>query len=47
MFKVAGRSFVMAQAPDIVKGAATDHLEMYSSQGGGVAEAIQKIWGAV
>lgn len=47
MFKICGRSFAMAQATPPVKDAATDHLEAHTSQGGGVAEAIQKVWGAV
>jgi len=39
MFEAAGRSFVMAQAPERVKKAATDRLEASASTGGGVAEA--------
>jgi Cof subfamily protein (haloacid dehalogenase superfamily) len=39
MFQAAGRSFVMAQAPEQVKEAATDRLEADTSTGGGVAEA--------
>jgi HAD superfamily hydrolase (TIGR01484 family) len=39
MFAAAGRSFVMAQAPEIVKAAATDRLRADASTGGGVAEA--------
>lgn len=45
MFEVAGRSFVMAQAPEHVKAAATDRLEAHGSTGGGVAEAIARAWG--
>lgn len=40
MFKLAGRSFAMAQAPDVVKQAATDVLRSSSATGGGIAEAI-------
>ena len=47
MFKRAGRSFVMAQAPKIVKAAATDELEAHASRGGGIAEAIRRAWGKV
>ena len=39
MFEVAGRSFVMAQAPEEVKVTATDRLTADSSSGGGIAEA--------
>ncbi len=39
MFEAAGRSFVMAQAPEDVKQAATDRLNADSSTGGGIAEA--------
>ena len=42
MFRVAGRSFAMGQAPDAVKAAATDHLEATSSSGGGIAEAARR-----
>lgn len=45
MFQAAGRSFVMAQAPQAVKDAASDRLEAHAAQGGGVAEAIRKAWG--
>jgi len=44
MFEVAGRSFAMAQAPDDVKSAATDLLEADGAVGGGVAEAIRRVW---
>jgi Cof subfamily protein (haloacid dehalogenase superfamily) len=40
MFKAAGRSFAMAQAPELVKQSATDRLRSSSATGGGVAEAI-------
>jgi hypothetical protein len=39
MFHAAGRSFVMAQAPEDVKQTATDRLDADSSTGGGIAEA--------
>jgi hydroxymethylpyrimidine pyrophosphatase-like HAD family hydrolase len=39
MFQAAGRSFVMAQAPEDVKQTATDRLNADSSTGGGIAEA--------
>jgi hydroxymethylpyrimidine pyrophosphatase-like HAD family hydrolase len=39
MFEAAGRSFVMGQAPERVKEAATDRLEADASTGGGIAEA--------
>jgi len=39
MFEAAGRSFVMAQAPENVKETATDRLSADSSTGGGIAEA--------
>jgi len=39
MFEAAGRSFVMAQAPEDVKQTATDRLNADSSTGGGIAEA--------
>jgi hydroxymethylpyrimidine pyrophosphatase-like HAD family hydrolase len=45
MFKVAGRSFAMAQAPDDVKAAATDVLPVTSEQGGGVAHALREAFG--
>jgi hydroxymethylpyrimidine pyrophosphatase-like HAD family hydrolase len=45
MFDMAGRSFVMRQAPDDVKSRASDHLDADGHQGGGVAEAIRKAWG--
>lgn len=39
MFEVAGRSFVMGQAPEDVKRTATDRLNADASTGGGIAEA--------
>jgi hydroxymethylpyrimidine pyrophosphatase-like HAD family hydrolase len=45
MFDVAGRSFVMAQAPAEVKARATDELPMTSEQGGGVAHALREAFG--
>jgi hypothetical protein len=45
MFEVAGRSFVMASAPDAVRAAATDALVAQAGAGGGIAEAIRRAWG--
>lgn len=45
MFEVAGRSFVMGQAPESVKQAATDRLEADATLGGGIAEAIRRAFG--
>jgi Cof subfamily protein (haloacid dehalogenase superfamily) len=45
MFKVAGRSFVMGQAPHAVKVTATDELVADCFSGGGVAEAVRRAWG--
>ncbi|WP_437674270.1 HAD-IIB family hydrolase [Sorangium sp. So ce131] len=45
MFEVAGRSFVMGQAPENVKQAATDRLEADGLRGGGIAEAIYRAFG--
>lgn len=42
MFRVAGRSFAMGQAPAVVKAAATDDLEATSITGGGIAEAARR-----
>lgn len=42
MLRAAGRSFVMAQAPDEVKDAATDLLEADTWSGGGIAEAAER-----
>lgn len=47
MFQVCGRSFAMAQAPKVVKEAATDQLEAHARHGGGIAEAIERVWGKV
>ncbi len=46
MLKRAGRSFAMGQAPEEVKGAATDVLERTIQTGGGIAEAISKAFGS-
>jgi Cof subfamily protein (haloacid dehalogenase superfamily) len=40
MFKYAGRSFAMGQAPEVVRQVATDVVRATSATGGGVAEAI-------
>ena len=45
MFEVAGRSFAMGQAPEHVKAKATDRLAETAHEGGGVAQAIARIWG--
>jgi Cof subfamily protein (haloacid dehalogenase superfamily) len=45
MFRAAGRSFAMMQAPAAVKAAATDTLEAHGEEGGGVAEAIRRAFG--
>jgi hydroxymethylpyrimidine pyrophosphatase-like HAD family hydrolase len=45
MFKAAGRSFAMNQAPPSVKDAATDALDADGIDGGGVAEAIRRAFG--
>ena len=45
MFRVAGRSFVMGQAPAQVKAAATDELVADCIAGGGIAEAVRRAWG--
>jgi Cof subfamily protein (haloacid dehalogenase superfamily) len=47
MFEVAGRAFAMGSAPDVVRDAATDLLEAPAGGGGGIAEAIARVWGAV
>ena len=44
MFAAAGRSFAMGHAPEAVKLAATDRLTADAKTGGGVAEAVAKIW---
>ncbi len=43
MFAVAGRSFAMGQAPDVVKAAAGEVLAATSATGGGVAEALRRL----
>jgi hydroxymethylpyrimidine pyrophosphatase-like HAD family hydrolase len=45
MFEVAGRSFVMGSAPDVVRVKATDELSCEAGTGGGIAEAIRRAWG--
>jgi Cof subfamily protein (haloacid dehalogenase superfamily) len=45
MFRVAGRSFAMGQAPPAVKAHATDELAADVSEGGGIAEAIRRAFG--
>jgi hydroxymethylpyrimidine pyrophosphatase-like HAD family hydrolase len=45
MFEVAGRSFVMGEAPEAVRAAASDQLLTPAGAGGGVAEAIARAWG--
>jgi Cof subfamily protein (haloacid dehalogenase superfamily) len=45
MFRVAGRSFAMGQAPDEVKRAATDVLEETYEVGGGIASAVEQMFG--
>jgi hypothetical protein len=45
MFEVAGRSFVMGNAPDAVASRATDRLATPAGAGGGIAEAIRRAWG--
>jgi hypothetical protein len=42
MFRVAGRSFAMAHAPDEVKAVATDQLRADVTSGGGIAEAAER-----
>ena len=42
MFRVAGRSFAMAHAPEEVKAEATDHLRADVASGGGIAEAAER-----
>jgi hypothetical protein len=45
MLKAAGRSFAMAQAPDSVKEAASDVLEQTAFEGGGIARAVEIVFG--
>jgi hydroxymethylpyrimidine pyrophosphatase-like HAD family hydrolase len=47
MFEEAGRSFAMGQAPDEVKGKATDVLSETVEGGGGVAHAVEAAFGIV
>lgn len=44
MFEAAGRSFAMGHAPPPVKQAATEVLAADGHGGGGVAEAVGRIW---
>jgi hydroxymethylpyrimidine pyrophosphatase-like HAD family hydrolase len=45
MFELAGRSFAMGQAPAEVKAKATDVLDQTAERGGGVAHAIEEVFG--
>jgi hypothetical protein len=45
MLQIAGRAFAMGQAPDAVKAVATDHLEETAITGGGIARAIEQVFG--
>lgn len=45
MFRAAGRSFAMGQAPEEVKREATDRLRATSATGGGIAEALAALLG--
>ena len=45
MLEIAGRSFAMGHAPQVVKDAASDELEHTSLAGGGVAHAIALAFG--
>ena len=45
MLEVAGRSFVMGQAPDEVKAAGTHVLEETSATGGGIARIVKDVFG--
>jgi Cof subfamily protein (haloacid dehalogenase superfamily) len=45
MFRVAGRSFAMADSPDHVRAEATEALSSFAGTGGGIAEAIRRAWG--
>jgi len=45
MLRAAGRSFAMGHAEPEVAAAATDQLEAAGWEGGGVAEAVGKVWG--
>ena len=43
MFRYAGRSFAMGQAPEVIHREATDRLLATSATGGGIAEAISAL----
>jgi Cof subfamily protein (haloacid dehalogenase superfamily) len=45
MFEVAGKSFVMGDAPEHVREKATDLLGRPAGSGGGIAEAVRRAWG--
>jgi len=45
MFEVAGRSFAMGSSPEAVRSKASDSLEATAGAGGGIAEAIRRVWG--
>jgi hydroxymethylpyrimidine pyrophosphatase-like HAD family hydrolase len=45
MFEAAGRSFVMGGAPEAIRKTATDSLTRLNGTGGGVAEAVKRVWG--
>jgi HAD superfamily hydrolase (TIGR01484 family) len=45
MFEVAGRSFAMQTAPEVVRAAAGEVLAVAAGAGGGIAEAIRRAWG--
>jgi hypothetical protein len=45
MFQAAGRSFVMAGAPDDVRAASTDRLVTPAGAGGGIAEVVRRAFG--
>jgi hypothetical protein len=45
MFEVAGRALAMGDAPASVRAAATDVLTTAAGAGGGIAEAIRRVWG--
>ncbi|MEW5739993.1 MAG: HAD-IIB family hydrolase [Myxococcota bacterium] len=45
MFRAAGRSFCMGQAPDEVKATATDVLPETAEAGGGIARVVRDVFG--
>ena len=45
MFRAAGRSFAMGQAPEDVKRAASDVLKETSETGGGIARVVDELFG--